>query len=91
MNLTLDEELINNRTSYQFIRKIFTGGFATVYQCLKDKKNYALKMMIKSKEKTNQIGNNLELDILRQVKHPNIIKMIEYIDKHNILVLVNHI
>ena len=47
--------------------------------------------MIKSKEKTNQIGNDLELDILRQVKHPNIIKMIEYIDKHNILVLVNHI
>ena len=88
--LILDEQIINSETDYQFIKLISKGGFANVYQCLKDGQNFALKKIKKEEYYKNEKGYKTEIDILmnKEIEHPNIIKMKEYIERNKIYVLV---
>ena len=84
--------MINERTDYTFLRIIGSGGFAKVYECHLNNKKYALKLIKRNMEQENLDRYLFEKEILKckELKHPNIIEMKEYIEKHKIYVLVNN-
>ena len=61
-----------------------------MYECIKGNEKFALKIIKTEKSEENLKGYQLERDMLSNdsLKHPNIIKMINYIDEHKIYVLV---
>ena len=88
--ITLVERIINEKTEYRFIKLISRGGFANVYECIKGSEKYALKIIKLEKSEENLKGYDLEKEILsdEKTKHPNIIKMLNYIHEYKIYVLV---
>jgi serine/threonine protein kinase len=87
----LDEILINSTNKYNCIRQISHGGYAYVYECEgKDGKRYALKNVNIIGDVKKEKGDRLEREILqnKELQHPNIIRLHEYLTKERIYVLV---
>ena len=77
---------------YKFIDIIGTGSFGTVYlaQNLYTKEKVAIKKIIKSKEdylSDNEILD--EIEILKNLEHPDIVKIIEFYNTEEAFYIVN--
>ena len=81
-------------TKYIFIRKIGEGGFGQVYYA-KDKvykKEVSVKKIMKDKNKEISCDNlslNNEIDILKKLCHPSIIKIYEFFNTKDSYYLIN--
>ena len=79
---------------YIFIRKIGEGGFGQVYYA-KDKvykKEVSIKKIMKDKTKEISCDNlslNNEIDILKKLCHPSIIKIYEFFNTKDSYYLIN--
>jgi hypothetical protein len=79
------------RTPYSFLEKLDQGGFSTVY---KAKNNFngeivAMKMIFKKKIENQRFYNYTinEINYMRELSHPNIIKIYEVFDLDNFIAL----
>lgn len=67
---------------YEISKEIGKGSFATVYQCVDSKSNepVAVKSVVRSKLKSKKLIENLEIEvsILKSMKHPHIVELIDY-------------
>ncbi|XP_076445984.1 serine/threonine-protein kinase DCLK1-like [Babylonia areolata] len=75
---------------YEIGQVIGEGNFALVKECV-DKttgRHYALKIIDKSKCKGKEQAVASEVSILRRVKHPNIVQLVEDLDRPDALYLV---
>ena len=71
----------NPLTKYQVIRKLGEGSYGVVYLVLNNVNNTRVTMKKIIKVKENEVDNlaiKNEIDILRKLDHPNIVKIIEY-------------
>uniref|UniRef100_A0A8C4RE69 Serine/threonine-protein kinase DCLK1 n=1 Tax=Erpetoichthys calabaricus TaxID=27687 RepID=A0A8C4RE69_ERPCA len=75
---------------YKVGRTIGDGNFAVVRECVERStgREYALKIINKSKCRGKEHMIQNEVSILRRVKHPNIVLLIEEMDTYNELYLV---
>ncbi|XP_056139773.1 serine/threonine-protein kinase DCLK1-like isoform X1 [Lampris incognitus] len=75
---------------YKVGRTLGDGNFAVVRECLERStgREYALKIINKGKCRGKEHMVQSEVAILRRVKHPNIVLLIEEVDTHNELYLV---
>ncbi|XP_065136861.1 serine/threonine-protein kinase DCLK1b isoform X2 [Paramisgurnus dabryanus] len=75
---------------YKVGRMIGDGNFAVVRECVERStgREYALKIINKSKCRGKEHMIQNEVSILRKVKHPNIVLLIEEMDTYNELYLV---
>jgi serine/threonine protein kinase len=69
-------------TSYKFIENISSGSFGTVIRAiqLKTGKEVAMKIINKSSKKIDTLKIKEEVNILKELKHPNILKYYDYIE-----------
>lgn len=62
--------------------KIGKGSFATVYKCIDNKtnKSVAIKSVVRSKLNSKKLIENLEIEIsiLKTIKHPHIVGLLDY-------------
>lgn len=62
--------------------KIGKGSFATVYKCINNKthQSVAIKSVVRSKLKSKKLIENLEIEIsiLRSMKHPHVVSLQDY-------------
>ncbi|CAG9319489.1 unnamed protein product [Blepharisma stoltei] len=77
-----DSRLESVRDKYEFLKVLGYGQFGTVREAKKlgevhSDKTYAIKSICKDKVKMNLLTMKRELDILKLVDHPNIIKLYE--------------
>ncbi|CAG9320845.1 unnamed protein product [Blepharisma stoltei] len=77
-----DVRLESIRDKYEFLKVLGYGQFGTVREAKKIRdihmeKTYAIKSICKDKVKKNLVTMKRELDILKLVDHPNIIKLYE--------------
>ncbi|ODV77800.1 Pkinase-domain-containing protein [Suhomyces tanzawaensis NRRL Y-17324] len=67
---------------YQKGPEIGRGSFATVYKCIdiKTHKSVAIKSVVRSKLKSKKLLENLEIEvsILKTMKHPHIVGLLDY-------------
>ena len=87
--------LLNINTQYKLCKQIGVGASARVHTCYhKDdptKKLYAIKTLKKSEvRKSNRSTNHVltEIDILRDMSHPNIIKLHSVFESNNSIHLI---
>ncbi|KAM3616318.1 uncharacterized protein V6R79_015919 [Siganus canaliculatus] len=75
---------------YKVGRTLGDGNFAVVRECVERAtgREYALKIISKEKCKGKEHMIQSEVSILRRVKHPNIVLLIEEMDTHSELYLV---
>ncbi|XP_051973972.1 serine/threonine-protein kinase DCLK1-like isoform X1 [Xyrauchen texanus] len=75
---------------YKVCRMIGDGNFAVVHECVEHStgRAYALKIINKSKCRGKEHMIQNEVAILRRVKHPNIVLLIEEMDTYSELYLV---
>ncbi|XP_017271823.1 serine/threonine-protein kinase DCLK1 isoform X2 [Kryptolebias marmoratus] len=75
---------------YKVGRILGDGNFAVVRECVERStgREYALKIISKDKCKGKEHMIQSEVSILRRVKHPNIVLLIEEMDTHSELYLV---
>ncbi|XP_070685243.1 serine/threonine-protein kinase DCLK1-like isoform X2 [Pempheris klunzingeri] len=75
---------------YKVGRTLGDGNFAVVRECVERStgREYALKIISKDKCRGKEHMIQSEVSILRRVKHPNIVLLIEEMDTHNELYLV---
>uniref|UniRef100_A0A674NS71 Serine/threonine-protein kinase DCLK2 n=1 Tax=Takifugu rubripes TaxID=31033 RepID=A0A674NS71_TAKRU len=75
---------------YKVGRTLGDGNFAVVRECVERStgREYALKVISKNKCRGKEHMIQSEVSILRRVKHPNIVLLIEEIDAHNELYLI---
>ncbi|XP_074536230.1 serine/threonine-protein kinase DCLK1b isoform X2 [Halichoeres trimaculatus] len=75
---------------YKVGRTLGDGNFAVVRECVERStgREYALKIINKDKCKGKEHMIQSEVSILRRVKHPNIVLLIEEMDTHSDLFLV---
>ncbi|XP_037325347.2 serine/threonine-protein kinase DCLK1-like isoform X1 [Pungitius pungitius] len=75
---------------YKVGRTLGDGNFAVVRECVERStgREYALKIISKNKCKGKEHMIQSEVSILRHVKHPNIVLLIEEMDTYNELYLV---
>uniref|UniRef100_H3DFR7 non-specific serine/threonine protein kinase n=1 Tax=Tetraodon nigroviridis TaxID=99883 RepID=H3DFR7_TETNG len=75
---------------YKVGRTLGDGNFAIVRECVERStgREYALKVISKNKCRGKEHMIQSEVSILRRVKHPNIVLLIEEIDSHGELYLV---
>ncbi|CAH6722267.1 serine/threonine-protein kinase Atg1p [[Candida] jaroonii] len=68
--------------NYEFGKEIGKGSFATVYKCVNVKTNQqvAIKSVVRSKLKSKKLIENLEIEvsILKNMKHPHIVGLLDY-------------
>ncbi|EGV63966.1 Serine/threonine-protein kinase [Yamadazyma tenuis] len=68
--------------NYQLGKEIGKGSFATVYKCINLKTNQAvaIKSVVRSKLKSKKLLENLEIEIsiLKSMKHPHIVGLLDY-------------
>ncbi|KAH3829787.1 serine/threonine-protein kinase DCLK1-like [Dreissena polymorpha] len=76
--------------TYDIGRKIGEGNFSIVKECIhkRTNKRYALKIIEKEKCRGKEQMIQNEVAILKQVKHPNIVELVEEFDSHTELFLV---
>eukprot|EP00559_Dactyliosolen_fragilissimus_P007648 CAMPEP_0184857882 /NCGR_PEP_ID=MMETSP0580-20130426/3024_1 /TAXON_ID=1118495 /ORGANISM="Dactyliosolen fragilissimus" /LENGTH=495 /DNA_ID=CAMNT_0027353731 /DNA_START=34 /DNA_END=1521 /DNA_ORIENTATION=+ len=81
------------RDKYKISREtVGSGGFGVVRECMcrKTKKKFAIKSIIKSKlSRLDRL--RLEIDILKEIKHPNIITLFDVHEDHKYLHLVTEL
>lgn len=67
---------------YKIEKEIGKGSFATVYKCVNKNTNgpVAIKSVIRSKLKSKKLIENLEIEIsiLKSMKHPHIVGLLDY-------------
>lgn len=67
---------------YSIGSEIGKGSFATVYKCINTKTNesVAIKSVVRSKLKSKKLVENLEIEIsiLKTMKHPHIVGLLDY-------------
>lgn len=67
---------------YKLGKEIGKGSFATVYKCVNIKTNeaVAIKSIVRSKLKSKKLLENLEIEIsiLKSMKHPHIVGLLDY-------------
>uniref|UniRef100_A0A8C5GU59 Serine/threonine-protein kinase DCLK2 n=1 Tax=Gouania willdenowi TaxID=441366 RepID=A0A8C5GU59_GOUWI len=75
---------------YKVGRMLGDGNFAVVHECVEHStgREYALKIINKGKCRGKEHMIQNEVAILRRVKHPNIVLLIEEVDTYNELYLV---
>ncbi len=79
---------------YEILREIGKGGFSIVYQCRSREtgKEYAVKVVdlrpLRLRERFNPSRLKREVDIMRRLDHPNIIKFIEVYEDADHLMMV---
>eukprot|EP01034_Spumella_vulgaris_P029397 gene29397-36446_t len=79
---------------YDVIREIGKGGFSTVYQCRHKvtKVDYAVKVVdlrpLRLRERFNPTRLKREVEIMRRLKHPNIVQFIEVYEDSDYLMMV---
>uniref|UniRef100_A0A665VD41 Serine/threonine-protein kinase DCLK2 n=1 Tax=Echeneis naucrates TaxID=173247 RepID=A0A665VD41_ECHNA len=75
---------------YKVGRTLGDGNFAVVRECVEKSsgREYALKIISKDKCRGKEHMIQSEVSILRRVKHPNIVLLIEEMDTHSELYLV---
>ncbi|TTE36937.1 Serine/threonine-protein kinase DCLK1 [Bagarius yarrelli] len=95
-----DDESVEERTPFAGLASIYDrytvgrmigdGNFAVVHECVEHStgRAYALKIINKGKCRGKKQMIQNEVAILRKVKHPNIVLLIEEIDTYNELYLV---
>lgn len=75
-----DSKRIGN---YQVGKEIGKGSFATVYKCVNVINNepVAIKSIVRSKLKSKKLLENLEIEIsiLKSMKHPHIVGLLDYV------------
>ncbi|WAQ99903.1 DCLK1-like protein [Mya arenaria] len=76
--------------TYEIGRKIGEGNFSIVKECIhkRTKKRYALKIIEKEKCRGKEQMIQNEVAILKRVKHPNIVELVEDFHSHTELFLV---
>ena len=69
-------------TSYKFIENISSGSFGTVIRAiqLKTGKEVEMKIINKSSKKIDTFKIKEEVNILKELNHPNILKYYDYIE-----------
>ena len=85
MSIPLSQELLvpkqkgNPSDKYIIGNKIGSGSYGTVYEATNIifKSKVAMKMIIK-KENMNSVLINNEIDILKKMSHPNIVRIYEF-------------
>eukprot|EP01031_Cornospumella_fuschlensis_P039621 gene39621-48235_t len=79
---------------YELVREIGKGGFSTVYQCRKrsDGQDYAVKVIdlrpLRLRERFNPARLKREVDIMRRLDHPSIIRFVEVYEDADHLMMV---
>lgn len=72
---------------YEIGKEIGKGSFAVVYKCwdTNTQKSVAIKSIIRSKLKSKKLIENLEIEIsiLKSLKHPHIVELIDYQQSSN--------
>jgi len=85
----IEENTIKKRTfhdSYNVQNQIGAGGYAVVMSgiCINTNKNVAIKVFDKKHmTKDDEININREVDILKSIDHPNIIKILDFFDEED--------
>jgi serine/threonine protein kinase len=81
-------------SKYELLKEIGRGGFSTVYQC-KDRSDgviYAVKVVdlrpLRLRERFNPSRLRREVDIMRRLKHPNIIQFVDVFETSDQLMMV---
>ncbi|EAZ62992.2 Serine/threonine-protein kinase ATG1 (Autophagy-related protein 1) [Scheffersomyces stipitis CBS 6054] len=73
---------MENIGTYTIGPEIGKGSFATVYKCIDNKthKAVAIKSVVRSKLKSKKLIENLEIEIsiLKSMKHPHIVGLLDY-------------
>ena len=86
MSIPLSQELLVGNPSDKYIigNKIGSGSYGTVYEATNIifKSKVAMKMIIK-KENMNSVLINNEIDILKKMSHPNIVRIYEFYESVN--------
>ena len=96
MSIPLSQELLvpkqkgNPSDKYIIGNKIGSGSYGTVYEATNIifKSKVAMKMIIK-KENMNSVLINNEIDILKKMSHPNIVRIYEFYESVNCFYLIN--
>eukprot|EP01039_Chlorochromonas_danica_P009194 gene9194-10154_t len=79
---------------YELIREVGKGGFSTVFLCRHRATglNYAVKIIdlrpLRLRERFNPIRLKREVDIMRRLRHPNIIQFVEVYEDPDHLMMV---
>ena len=80
--------------NFEVMEQIGKGGFATVYRCKKrgSEEKYAVKVVdmrpLRLKESFNPAQLQREVDIMRNLRHPNIIEFIGSVQRPDALLMV---
>ena len=96
MSIPLSQELLvpkqkgNPSDKYIIGNKIGSGSYGTVYEATNIifKSKVAMKMIIK-KENMNSVLINNEINILKKMSHPNIVRIYEFYESVNCFYLIN--
>ena len=81
-------------SKYDIIKEIGRGGFSVVYQCQNKvtKETYAVKVIdlrpLRLRQRFNPARLRREVDIMRRLDHPNIIKFIEVYETTDQLMMI---
>lgn len=81
-------------TDFTVEKELGKGAFSTVMQCVERRsgKHYAAKYVYKDKlSKDDEAALKTEVDILRKMNHPNIIRMVSYYDEANAYIIVTEL
>lgn len=79
---------------YELLKEIGRGGFSTVYQCRDrlDSLIYAVKIVdlrpLRLRERFNPSRLRREVDIMRRLKHPNIIQFVDVFETSDQLMMI---
>jgi serine/threonine protein kinase len=79
---------------YELLKEIGRGGFSTVYQCRDrlDSVIYAVKVVdlrpLRLRERFNPSRLRREVDIMRRLKHPNIIQFVDVFETSDQLMMI---
>ena len=96
MSVPLSQELLvpkqkgNPSDKYLIGKKMGSGTYGTVYEATNIifKSKVAMKM-IKKEESMNSVLINNEIDILKKMSHPNIVRIYEFYESINCFYLIN--
>lgn len=90
------EDYLKQR-GYEIVQKIDSGGQGTVYQARKEERGLVALKVIKIKRKHKHKGDDLQLDLQREltiiskIRHPNIIEIYEILrTKHKVYIFMEY-
>ena len=67
------------KKGYKVVEKVGEGSYAKVYKVSRDDGDYAAKIYLRAKIKSEEAMDNIrsEIDTLKKCSHPNVIKLLE--------------